>query len=279
MNKIVIKRLAAITLASSLLFLHVPVAFAAPDFNKPAVSSTRENFPAEIRDVDTALVKQDPTTASNIPEGAIWFDYANGVFKRYESAVWTIKTLAASAIADASVTFAKLQNLSSDRLIGRDASGSGVSTEISVTGGLEFTGSNSIQIADSGVTSAKTNFPSTAFTSITVTPGSGTWTPSAHYHYYVDIGPLRFIALDLTGTTSNDSTSFNLTASPAFNFSSTYNHVLSCLAYSAGYVSTDTCDAFTNYAAPTTLTIRTVATITASSGSRILVSGFYLRGS
>lgn len=46
--------------------------------------------------------------------------------------------------ADA-VTFAKMQNITSDRLIGRDTAASGDPEEISVGGGLEFTGSAGIQ--------------------------------------------------------------------------------------------------------------------------------------
>jgi len=50
-------------------------------------------------------------------------------------------------VADGSVTFAKMQDINSDRLIGRDISGSGSSAEISLNSTLEFTGSNSIQRA------------------------------------------------------------------------------------------------------------------------------------
>lgn len=50
-------------------------------------------------------------------------------------------------ILNSNVTLAKIQNIASDRLIGRDAPASGVATEISVTGGIEFTGSDSIQIS------------------------------------------------------------------------------------------------------------------------------------
>lgn len=46
--------------------------------------------------------------------------------------------------ADA-VTFAKMQNITSDRLIGRDTAGSGDPEEISVGGGLEFSGAAAIQ--------------------------------------------------------------------------------------------------------------------------------------
>lgn len=50
-------------------------------------------------------------------------------------------------IADGYVTFAKMQDIASDRLIGRDTSGSGVPTEISLNATLEFTGGNAIQRA------------------------------------------------------------------------------------------------------------------------------------
>lgn len=50
-------------------------------------------------------------------------------------------------IADGYVTFAKMQNINSDRLIGRDVSGAGVPAEISLNATLEFTGGNAIQRA------------------------------------------------------------------------------------------------------------------------------------
>ena len=59
------------------------------------------------------------------------------------------------AIADNAVTFAKLDNIAGDRLIGRDDAGSGDPTQISVGGGLQFTGSNSIEIGNGLVTYAK----------------------------------------------------------------------------------------------------------------------------
>lgn len=43
------------------------------------------------------------------------------------------------------VTFAKMQNITSDRLLGRDTAGSGDTEEISVGGGVEFTGTGAIQ--------------------------------------------------------------------------------------------------------------------------------------
>lgn len=52
-------------------------------------------------------------------------------------AVWTIDPDV--------VTFAKMQNIASDRLIGRDTAGSGDPEELTVGGGVEFTGSGGIQ--------------------------------------------------------------------------------------------------------------------------------------
>ncbi|RPJ38987.1 MAG: hypothetical protein EHM35_03345 [Planctomycetaceae bacterium] len=51
----------------------------------------------------------------------------------------------AGVLADNSVTFAKMQDIATDRLIGRDTAASGDPEEISVGGGLEFTGSAGIQ--------------------------------------------------------------------------------------------------------------------------------------
>jgi hypothetical protein len=48
-------------------------------------------------------------------------------------------------IKASTVTFSKFQTLTTDRLVGRDTTGSGDAEEIQVTGGLEFTGSQSIQ--------------------------------------------------------------------------------------------------------------------------------------
>jgi len=49
-------------------------------------------------------------------------------------------------IPDATITYAKIQNVSAtDRLLGRDTAGAGVAEELTVSGGLEFTGSGGIQ--------------------------------------------------------------------------------------------------------------------------------------
>ncbi len=61
--------------------------------------------------------------------------------------VWNIdaSVVGSTELASDAVTFAKMQNISTDKIIGRDASGSGDPAEIGVTGGIEFDGSNSIR--------------------------------------------------------------------------------------------------------------------------------------
>lgn len=52
-----------------------------------------------------------------------------------------------ATIANDAVTFAKMQNISTDRLIGRDAAGTGDPAEIALNATLEFDGSNNIRRA------------------------------------------------------------------------------------------------------------------------------------
>ena len=55
--------------------------------------------------------------------------------------------IATAGIGDDQVSFAKLQNIPTDRLIGRDTAASGDPEELTVGGGIEFTGSGGIQRA------------------------------------------------------------------------------------------------------------------------------------
>lgn len=54
-------------------------------------------------------------------------------------------TIATAGIANDAVTFAKIQNIATDRLLGRDTAATGDVEELTVGGGLEFTGSTGIQ--------------------------------------------------------------------------------------------------------------------------------------
>jgi hypothetical protein len=55
------------------------------------------------------------------------------------------------SLSDDSVTFAKMQNISTDRLIGRDSASSGDPEEISLQGNLSFNGSGAIRMTESFV--------------------------------------------------------------------------------------------------------------------------------
>lgn len=48
-------------------------------------------------------------------------------------------------VDNAAITFAKIQNITTDRILGRDTAASGVIEELTVTGGIEFTGTGGIQ--------------------------------------------------------------------------------------------------------------------------------------
>lgn len=67
-----------------------------------------------------------------------------------KSAGGTSTTIANDAVTTAkilndNVTFAKMQNIATDRLLGRDTAASGDPEELTVSGGIEFTGSGGIQ--------------------------------------------------------------------------------------------------------------------------------------
>lgn len=82
---------------------------------------------------------------SNFNEAAQ--DAVAGILTNTTTIDFTYDDIANTIVADVnsgSITFSKIQSINSDRLIGRDAAGLGVTTEIAVTNGLEFTGSNSI---------------------------------------------------------------------------------------------------------------------------------------
>lgn len=57
----------------------------------------------------------------------------------------------ATTIAANAVTFAKFQQIATDRLVGRDTAGTGNVEAIAVTDGLEFSGSQSVRLTDTGV--------------------------------------------------------------------------------------------------------------------------------
>jgi hypothetical protein len=54
-------------------------------------------------------------------------------------------TIATAGIADAAVTLAKLQTIATDTILGRETAGTGAVEALTVTGGLEFSGTGSIR--------------------------------------------------------------------------------------------------------------------------------------
>lgn len=76
--------------------------------------------------------------------------------------------------ADDSVTFAKMQNIATDRLLGRDTAGTGDVEQLTVGGGIEFTGSTGIQTSAFTGDATKTA-GGTALTLATVNGNVGTF--------------------------------------------------------------------------------------------------------
>lgn len=96
------------------------------------------------------------TDTDGATEGFFWYDNSEDRLKFFTGAVTRTVvddgttgdvTFAAgvATIPNDTVTFAKFQNITSDRLLGRDTAGSGDTEEITVGGGIEFTGSGGIQ--------------------------------------------------------------------------------------------------------------------------------------
>lgn len=96
-------------------------------------------------------------------------------------------------LANNAVTFAKMQSIGTDTLLGRDTAGTGNVESIAVTNNIAFTGSAEIGVV----------LNDTAFSSITLTPTSGTFTPGTVQGWYADIGDVRHIWISAQGTLSS----------------------------------------------------------------------------
>lgn len=70
---------------------------------------------------------------------------SNVAVSRAMSGDATLSNTGVLTIANDAVTFAKMQNITTDRLIGRDTASTGDPEEIAVSGGIEFTGSAGIR--------------------------------------------------------------------------------------------------------------------------------------
>lgn len=87
-----------------------------------------------VRDAGTGTIKY--RVASSISGGIADGDYGDIIV----SGSGTVLT-----VDNTVITYAKIQNVTTDRLLGRDTAGSGVVEELSVSGGVEFTGSGGVQ--------------------------------------------------------------------------------------------------------------------------------------
>jgi hypothetical protein len=71
---------------------------------------------------------------------------SNAVLRENGAGVLAFGQVATAGIANAAVTFAKLQTIGTDRLLGRDTAATGSPEEISLSADLEFTGAQAIRI-------------------------------------------------------------------------------------------------------------------------------------
>jgi len=141
--------------------------------------------------------------------------------------------IATTQIANDAVTFAKLQNLTSDRLVGRDTAGSGDPEEISLGAGLGFTGSGGVQVQSSatdrvlgrstagagaieeivcvavGRTVLASSVALTAYQATSTIVGWADLT-GANVIRYARIGNLVIVHYQLRGTSNSTSASFTL---------------------------------------------------------------------
>jgi len=76
----------------------------------------------------------------NLAQNNIWIGNASGVPTAATLSGDVTNSAGVVTIANDAVTFAKMQNISTDRLLGRDTAGSGDMEELTVGGGVEFTG-------------------------------------------------------------------------------------------------------------------------------------------
>jgi hypothetical protein len=108
-----------------------------------------------FRRIMPAPLRLWPVATAELPEaaafsGGIVYDSDDDAVKLSDGSAWT-----ALSEAGHTHTEADIQLGATDRLVGRDTAGAGAAEEISVGGGLEFTGSGGIGIANDGVTNAR----------------------------------------------------------------------------------------------------------------------------
>lgn len=117
-----------------------------------SVSSVALSMPAEfsvagspITTSGTFTVSKANQSANTVFAGPTAGGAAAPAFRALVEADIGANTVNTAAIKDANVTLAKIENIATDRLLGRDTASSGVPEQLTVGGGVEFTGSGGIQ--------------------------------------------------------------------------------------------------------------------------------------
>lgn len=117
-----------------------------------SVSSVGLSMPSEFSVSGSPVTTSGTLTVSkaNQSANAVFAGPTSGgaaapAFRALVEADIGTNTVNTAAIKDANVTLVKVQNITSDRLLGRDTAGSGVPEQLTVGGGIEFTGSTGIQ--------------------------------------------------------------------------------------------------------------------------------------
>jgi hypothetical protein len=113
-------------------------------FAELSVQSLTQARRLTLPDQDSTLATTDDLTAklgTTLADTKIFVGNGSNVATAVSmSGDATLANTGALTIANSAVTYAKMQNVTTDRLLGRDTAGSGVVEELSVSGGIEFTG-------------------------------------------------------------------------------------------------------------------------------------------
>lgn len=81
----------------------------------------------------------------NLAQNNLWIGNASGVPTAATLSGDVTNSAGAVTIANDAVTFAKMQNITTDRILGRDTAGTGDIEQLTVGGGIEFTGGGGLQ--------------------------------------------------------------------------------------------------------------------------------------
>lgn len=117
-----------------------------------SVSSVALSMPSEfsvsgspVTTSGTFTVSKATQSANAVFAGPTSGGAAAPTFRAVVEADIGTNTVNTAAIKNANVTLAKIENIATDRLLGRDTAASGVTEQLTVGGGVEFTGSGGIQ--------------------------------------------------------------------------------------------------------------------------------------